>query len=168
MSESGCELAKTPSANANTNNKEDTSHFISQVSANRHTHLFPNFNFWCAIEFFKQIEKPSFYYTQKQLPYHHLILNKTKMLHYNILVNGLVQGVYFRTSTVEEAEKLGVKGYVRNLDDTFVYVEAEGSEAALNELVQWCQKGPARADVKAVKVDKTSILKGYSDFSIRR
>lgn len=90
------------------------------------------------------------------------------MLHYNILVNGLVQGVYFRTSTVEEAEKLGLKGYVRNLEDKYVYVEAEGPESALEELVQWCEHGPERAQVDRVNVDKTSILKGYSDFSIRR
>ena len=90
------------------------------------------------------------------------------MLHYNILVNGLVQGVYFRTSTVAEAEKLGVKGYVRNLEDSYVYLEAEGSESALEELVQWCFKGPERAKVENVNVDKTSILKGYSDFSIRK
>jgi acylphosphatase len=90
------------------------------------------------------------------------------MLHYNILVNGLVQGVFFRTSAVEEAEKLGLKGYVRNLQDSFVYVEAEGPEPALEKLVKWCQEGPERAKVEKVNVDKTSILKGYHDFSIRR
>ena len=90
------------------------------------------------------------------------------MLHYNILVNGLVQGVYFRTSTVAEAEKLGLKGYVRNLEDKYVYVEAEGPESALEKFVQWCEQGPERAQVDKVNVDKTSILKGYNDFSIRR
>lgn len=90
------------------------------------------------------------------------------MLHYNILVNGLVQGVYFRTSSVAEAEKLGLKGYVRNLEDKYVYVEAEGPESALEKFVKWCEHGPERAQVDKVNVDKTSILKGYSDFSIRR
>lgn len=90
------------------------------------------------------------------------------MLHYNILVNGLVQGVYFRTSSVAEAEKLGLKGYVRNLEDSFVYVEAEGPESALEKFVSWCSQGPERAQVDKVNVDKTSILKGYREFSIRR
>lgn len=89
------------------------------------------------------------------------------MQHYNILVNGLVQGVYFRTSAVAEAEKLGLKGYVRNLDD-YVFVEAEGPESALDKLVKWCEQGPENARVERVSVDKTTILKGYKEFSIRR
>ncbi|HNU41845.1 MAG TPA: acylphosphatase, partial [Cyclobacteriaceae bacterium] len=46
-------------------------------------------------------------------------------MHINILVTGTVQGVYYRASTKQKADELGIKGFVRNQPDGSVYIEAE-------------------------------------------
>lgn len=67
------------------------------------------------------------------------------------LVSGRVQGVFYRASTQAEAERLGLTGWARNLNDGCVEVLACGDADALNELARWLQDGPPRARVEAVK-----------------
>ena len=74
------------------------------------------------------------------------------MKHYKIQVRGKVQGVFYRKSTKEAAEFLGVKGWVKNLPDGSVQIEAQGEGQSLLKLVEWCQKGPKNAVVKGVEV----------------
>lgn len=62
-------------------------------------------------------------------------------------VSGRVQGVFFRASARAEAERLGVRGYARNLADGRVEVLAEGSSAALAALERWLRAGPPQAQV---------------------
>lgn len=69
-----------------------------------------------------------------------------------ITINGHVQGVFFRASTKEKAEDLGLHGEVRNLPDGGVEVIACGDEAHVQRLVQWCHEGPPRAKVSSVQV----------------
>jgi acylphosphatase len=69
----------------------------------------------------------------------------------HLLVSGRVQGVAFRMYTVDEARRLGVSGWVRNLADGRVEVEAEGERAALLGLVRFCEKGPPAARVDGVE-----------------
>ncbi|MGB3852648.1 MAG: acylphosphatase [Tunicatimonas sp.] len=85
----------------------------------------------------------------------------------SIRVSGKVQGVFFRTSTQEEAQRLGLSGWVRNEPDGTVLIEAEGEQEALDRLVAWCHRGPERARVTNVHVQE-SELKGYSGFLVRR
>lgn len=66
-------------------------------------------------------------------------------------VSGRVQGVAFRAYTVDEAVRLGLSGFVRNLPDGRVEVEAEGDRAALLELVRFCERGPPAARVEGVE-----------------
>ena len=66
---------------------------------------------------------------------------------------GVVQGVAFRQSTVDEARRLGLAGSVRNLSDGSVEAEAEGSRAQVEALVRWCQRGPPSAQVERVDVE---------------
>lgn len=68
-----------------------------------------------------------------------------------IIVRGLVQGVYFRVGMKEVADDLGITGWVRNTDDEAVEIHAEGSEEALKQLEEWCWNGPPRAEVKNVE-----------------
>jgi len=70
-----------------------------------------------------------------------------------IRVVGVVQGVAFRQSTVDEARRLGLAGSVRNLSDGSVEAEAEGSRAQVEALVRWCQRGPPSAQVERVDVE---------------
>ena len=61
---------------------------------------------------------------------------------YKIQVTGKVQGVGFRWSAAIEARSLGITGFVKNLPDGNVYIEAEGSIEQLNTFVEWCRQGP--------------------------
>ena len=66
------------------------------------------------------------------------------------LVSGRVQGVFFRTSTRNEAERLGLSGTANNLADGRVEVVASGSDAALDALEKWLRLGPPSARVDGV------------------
>ena len=68
------------------------------------------------------------------------------------LVEGKVQGVWFRGSTREQARKLGVNGWAKNLPDGRVEVLMCGSEEAVAQLQQWLHEGPPMASVSAVEV----------------
>ena len=68
-----------------------------------------------------------------------------------ILVEGRVQGVGFRYATVREGRRLGLRGFARNLRDGRVEVVAEGAEADVDRLTNWCRKGPPAADVTSVE-----------------
>jgi len=65
-----------------------------------------------------------------------------------INVYGLVQGVFFRYTTRKVARRLGLTGYVKNMPDGSVYIEAEGPEDKLNELLEFAKKGPKHAQVE--------------------
>ncbi len=67
------------------------------------------------------------------------------------LVSGRVQGVFFRASTREQALKLGLRGYAKNLPDGRVEVLAEGSATALDALERWLHVGPPMARVESVE-----------------
>lgn len=66
------------------------------------------------------------------------------------IVHGHVQGVFFRASTREQALKLGVSGYAKNLPDGSVEVLACGPAAALDGLQQWLRRGPPSARVEDI------------------
>jgi len=66
------------------------------------------------------------------------------------VIEGRVQGVFYRASTETVARRLGLRGWVRNRDDGAVELAAEGDEAALGQLLEWCRRGPAGARVTAV------------------
>jgi acylphosphatase len=86
--------------------------------------------------------------------------------HYNIKVSGLVQGVFYRKNAQQEAQKLGLRGCVNNVVDGSVYIEAEGEEEILKKYVDWCKKGPEKAQVTDVKVEE-DVLQHYPDFVIK-
>ncbi len=69
----------------------------------------------------------------------------------SLLITGIVQGVNFRYHTYEEARRLGVSGWVRNLADGRVEVLAEGDRRELETFVAWCRHGPRLADVEGVE-----------------
>ena len=85
---------------------------------------------------------------------------------WRFLIEGSVQGVGFRQSCRQRAIDLGLGGWVRNLKDGTVEVQAEGSEMALNEFRFWCERGPSTASVKRVLFSKMPIT-GHDWFDIR-
>lgn len=86
--------------------------------------------------------------------------------HVNIRVHGQVQGVFFRQSAQEQAERLGLNGFARNEPGGSVYIEAEGGENALEEFKNWCQYGSEIAQVEKVEANEGDV-KSYSGFDIR-
>ncbi len=87
------------------------------------------------------------------------------MIHKNILIKGYVQGVGFRYAARNFARQIGIKGYVKNLPNGDVYIEAEGNEKQMDDLIKWCHIGPPRAHINSV-ITENSDFKGYSDFNI--
>ena len=69
-----------------------------------------------------------------------------------LLISGRVQGVCFRAYTRDEARRLGLKGWVRNLPDGRVEVLAQGDPAKIESFESWCHHGPAYARVREVRV----------------
>ena len=67
------------------------------------------------------------------------------------IVYGRVQGVFFRASTRNQAQQLGIVGYAKNLSDGCVEVIACGQPAALDKLKDWLHKGPSSAQVANVE-----------------
>jgi DNA ligase D-like protein (predicted 3'-phosphoesterase) len=82
------------------------------------------------------------------------------------VVNGEVQGVGFRDSTLSRACELGVLGWVRNGDDGALQVHAEGPEQAVEELVAFLHNGPPPARVSEVAIDRVPV-EGHEQFAIR-
>lgn len=89
------------------------------------------------------------------------------MLHLNIKITGKVQGVFFRASAKDVADQLSVKGFAQNKPDGSVYIEAEGDDETLNQFVEWCKKGPIRANVTQVDVHEAELV-NFGNFQIKR
>jgi|TARA_B100001971_G_C18122146_1_gene500024 acylphosphatase len=85
----------------------------------------------------------------------------------HIIVKGSVQGVFFRSNTKETAIKLGLKGYVKNLDGGSVEIVAEGNEDEINELIEFCKKGPGSAQVEDVEIEFEKPKIEFKSFEIK-
>lgn len=81
------------------------------------------------------------------------------------VISGVVQGVWFRESTREKAESLGLGGWARNLPTGEVEAVFEGSREAVDDVVQWCHRGPNAAKVDRV-VAKEEPPKGETGFRV--
>ncbi len=87
------------------------------------------------------------------------------MVRYRVLVSGLVQGVSFRDTCRQTAERHGVSGWVRNLPDGSVEAAFEGPAEAVDALIEWSRHGPRFAVVKDVRV-QAEPPEGTSGFQI--
>lgn len=83
-----------------------------------------------------------------------------------ITVKGSVQGVFYRAFAKREAEKLGLLGYVKNLDNGSVEMLAQGPEKAISQFIKLCRKGPPGSSVTRVLAEKLGTEKEYKGFSI--
>ena len=81
-----------------------------------------------------------------------------------IKVYGNVQGVFFRYTTRKVARKIGLTGFVKNLADGSVYIEAEGTETDLKELLEFAKKGPKYATVENIKYEFKETQNKYKGF----
>src|SRR4051812_48920737 len=84
----------------------------------------------------------------------------------HVYVSGRVQGVSFRDAARQEAQELGLNGWVRNLQDGRVEAIFEGEPDTVRQMIDWCESGPSSADVDEVSVEQEAP-EGLSGFEIR-
>ena len=82
------------------------------------------------------------------------------------IISGRVQGVSFRYYTQQEAQKLGVKGWIRNRPERTVEVTAEGERDKLDDLLAFLHHGPPAAKVENVQSTWSDAIGEFSDFQI--
>ncbi|MGM0375503.1 MAG: acylphosphatase [Bacteroidota bacterium] len=83
-----------------------------------------------------------------------------------VIIDGRVQGVGFRYFVLENAQRYGIKGYVKNMPGGSVEVDAEGEREQLGQFLNVCRQGPPAARVDRFSVDDLPVF-GYSRFRIR-
>ncbi len=86
----------------------------------------------------------------------------------HLLICGTVQGVFYRGSAQQEANDLGLAGWVRNLPGGEVEAEVEGEAVAVDKFIDWCRSGPPGAQVTSVSVTPKPYAGQFQRFSILR
>jgi len=89
-----------------------------------------------------------------------------KNIRKHLVIEGRVQGVWFRDATRREAVSLGVSGWVRNRRDGTVEALIEGPQDAVDALVSWCHKGPPAATVTRIHEKQGEWQGGFDSFDI--
>ena len=85
----------------------------------------------------------------------------------HILIEGRVQGVLFREKCRKKAGKLGVLGWVKNLEDGRVEAVFEGDKEKVEKLVKWAERGPFFARVDSISTEWENYKGEFKDFEIR-
>jgi len=85
----------------------------------------------------------------------------------HIVIEGVVQGVFFRAGTKGKSCKLGLTGWVKNSPDGSVEAVFEGDIDKIDQIVEWCKKGPPGAVVRNVETIWEQATGEYDSFSIK-
>ncbi len=85
----------------------------------------------------------------------------------HLLIKGKVQGVFYRASAKDVAEQLCINGWIRNTKEGDVEAMASGDEDRVKEFIEWCKKGPKRAEVTIVTVTEKE-KEVFESFKITR
>lgn len=84
----------------------------------------------------------------------------------HLVIRGRVQGVYYRASSVREAKRLGLTGWVKNRPDNAVELVAEGEEDQVKDFLAWAQHGPSTARVDKIDTRWRSYTGEFASFTI--
>ena len=84
----------------------------------------------------------------------------------HIIIEGRVQGVFFRASAKDQADALKLHGWVRNLPGGSVEIEAEGRKDNIENFLDWCHKGPPNAVVTNIEIEYFRPTGEFSTFNI--
>jgi acylphosphatase len=93
--------------------------------------------------------------------------NSSEFCRVRVKIAGRVQGVYFRASALQQAQNLGLTGWVRNCSDGSVETIAEGPKVKLEELLAWCRRGPSGARVSHVDIHWETPEHAFHGFTIK-
>jgi acylphosphatase len=83
-----------------------------------------------------------------------------------VIVEGRVQGVFFRYHTQKKASELGLTGWVRNRPEGSVEAIFEGEKKKVDQIIQWCRRGPSEARVTRVHTTWENYNGEFQDFTI--
>jgi acylphosphatase len=92
----------------------------------------------------------------------------TKIVQAHVLIEGRVQGVFYRMWVGKTAEELGIKGWVKNKKDGQVEAVFVGTKSKVEKMIKECKKGPRLAEVDNVDVSWEKVSNQYSSFEILR
>ncbi|MBN2179193.1 MAG: acylphosphatase [Deltaproteobacteria bacterium] len=84
----------------------------------------------------------------------------------HLIISGRVQGVFFRAETQNQALRLQLKGWVRNMSDGRVEIVIEGDEGNVQRMIAWCHKGPRLARVEKVDYHEELFQDSFNKFEI--
>lgn len=84
-----------------------------------------------------------------------------------VLIEGRVQGIFFRAYARDQAAQLKLAGWVRNLPDGSVEALVEGPIDRVEAFINWCHSGPPNARVTAVKIERQEYRGEFQTFSVR-
>ncbi|MCP6717933.1 MAG: acylphosphatase [Patescibacteria group bacterium] len=85
----------------------------------------------------------------------------------HIIVSGRVQGVGYRNNTFQQAQKIGLSGWVKNLEDGRVEAVFEGEKQEVEKIINWAKKGPLLANISDFKIDWQEHKGEFSNFEIK-
>ena len=90
------------------------------------------------------------------------------MIRAHLIIEGRVQGVGYRANTRRMANKLNLRGWVRNLRNGDVEILVEGPEIEVQKLIVWCHRGPTSAYVSKVTVENGEATGEFDSFTTKR
>ncbi len=85
----------------------------------------------------------------------------------HVWISGRVQGVFFRAYTRDEAHRLGLKGWVRNLRDGRVEAVFEGESEGIEAMLKWCRNGSPLSRVDHVQVNEEAVRDDFTHFEMQ-
>ena len=85
----------------------------------------------------------------------------------HVIISGCVQGVWYRASTKQKAEQLGITGWVKNTIEGGVEAVFEGEKKNIEKAIKFCSRGPPKSKVSSCDVEWDKPVGGYQGFVIK-
>lgn len=90
--------------------------------------------------------------------------DRIKRIH--AIIHGRVQGVFFRETTCQQAKRLLLSGWVRNLTNGTVETEFQGDPEAVRHMLDWLSHGSTLSNVTRVESMEKDPVSGESEFAV--
>jgi acylphosphatase len=91
----------------------------------------------------------------------------TQQARVRILIEGRLQGANFRFKSQQKAKQLSLVGFVRTLSDGRIEIEAQGDQAQVEEMLNWCQEEPHSSQIISLLYRYDEPVRSYNDFVVR-